>query len=320
MLELPEAPRTRSARSTSTGTAAASRSACAARRSRCSRRILCLAQSVEVFARTVGLPRRATGWRSSAAAAGSTRRSSTRCSASATTAPSGPARGPARVPPVARWEPADRVLIADDDRLDRVADAFARVIDAKSPFTARHSAEVAALGGRHRRGDGLGGGAARPPARRAAARHRQARRLQPDPRQARHARRRRVGRDARAPALHAADPRARRVPARHRRDRGVAPRAARRHGLPPRAGRVRPVAPRAHPRGRRRLRGADRRPAVPQGDAAREALAIRRVRGQRGERDCARPRRSTLRGRRLPADVSSSPGRGRTLTRPSTCE
>ena len=55
----------------------------------------------------------------------------------------GPARRPAAVPPVAAWEPADRVLTAGDDRLDRVADAFARVIDAKSPFTARHSAEVA---------------------------------------------------------------------------------------------------------------------------------------------------------------------------------
>jgi HD-GYP domain-containing protein (c-di-GMP phosphodiesterase class II) len=35
------------------------------------------------------------------------------------------------------------VVLADDRRLDRVAEAFARVIDAKSPFTARHSEEVA---------------------------------------------------------------------------------------------------------------------------------------------------------------------------------
>ncbi|MFN2316234.1 MAG: HD domain-containing phosphohydrolase [Gemmatimonadales bacterium] len=40
-------------------------------------------------------------------------------------------------------EPEDRVLHADEARLDRVAEAFARVIDAKSPFTFRHSERVA---------------------------------------------------------------------------------------------------------------------------------------------------------------------------------
>lgn len=40
-------------------------------------------------------------------------------------------------------EPEDRVLRADEARLDRVAEAFARVIDAKSPFTFRHSERVA---------------------------------------------------------------------------------------------------------------------------------------------------------------------------------
>ena len=44
----------------------------------------------------------------------------------------------------AALEPADRVLTADADRLDRVAQAFARVIDAKSPYTFRHSEGVAA--------------------------------------------------------------------------------------------------------------------------------------------------------------------------------
>lgn len=43
----------------------------------------------------------------------------------------------------AALEPADRVLTADDDRLDRIAEAFARVIDAKSPYTFRHSEGVA---------------------------------------------------------------------------------------------------------------------------------------------------------------------------------
>jgi HD-GYP domain-containing protein (c-di-GMP phosphodiesterase class II) len=37
------------------------------------------------------------------------------------------------------WEPADRLLTADDARLDRIAYAFAGVIDAKSPWTYRHS-------------------------------------------------------------------------------------------------------------------------------------------------------------------------------------
>jgi putative nucleotidyltransferase with HDIG domain len=40
-------------------------------------------------------------------------------------------------------EPGDRLLVADEERLDRVAEAFARVIDAKSPYTARHSEGVA---------------------------------------------------------------------------------------------------------------------------------------------------------------------------------
>jgi putative nucleotidyltransferase with HDIG domain len=42
-------------------------------------------------------------------------------------------------------EPPDRVLSAGDERLDRVAEAFARVIDAKSPYTLGHSMRVAAV-------------------------------------------------------------------------------------------------------------------------------------------------------------------------------
>jgi HD-GYP domain-containing protein (c-di-GMP phosphodiesterase class II) len=37
------------------------------------------------------------------------------------------------------WEPEDRRLTVDDERLDRIADAFAGVVDAKSPWTYRHS-------------------------------------------------------------------------------------------------------------------------------------------------------------------------------------
>jgi putative nucleotidyltransferase with HDIG domain len=55
----------------------------------------------------------------------------------------GPLEDARAVPPVAGWEPRDRVLHADEDQLDRVAEAFARVIDAKSPYTASHSAGVA---------------------------------------------------------------------------------------------------------------------------------------------------------------------------------
>ena len=48
-------------------------------------------------------------------------------------------------PDVSHWEPSDLVLRADDERIDRIAEAFARVIDAKSPFTASHSVRVAEI-------------------------------------------------------------------------------------------------------------------------------------------------------------------------------
>ena len=48
-------------------------------------------------------------------------------------------------PAIASLEPPDRVLVADDERVDRVAQAFASVVDAKSPYTARHSAGVAEI-------------------------------------------------------------------------------------------------------------------------------------------------------------------------------
>lgn len=48
-------------------------------------------------------------------------------------------------PDVSAWEPQDLALVGDDARLDRIAEAFARVIDAKSPFTARHSERVAEI-------------------------------------------------------------------------------------------------------------------------------------------------------------------------------
>ena len=43
------------------------------------------------------------------------------------------------------YEPEERIVYADELRLDTVAEAFAKVIDAKSPYTARHSQNVAFL-------------------------------------------------------------------------------------------------------------------------------------------------------------------------------
>ena len=40
-------------------------------------------------------------------------------------------------------EPRDRILVASDDHVDRIAEAFALVIDAKSPWTFQHSRGVA---------------------------------------------------------------------------------------------------------------------------------------------------------------------------------
>jgi HD-GYP domain-containing protein (c-di-GMP phosphodiesterase class II) len=48
-------------------------------------------------------------------------------------------------PDVQGVEPADRVARADDARLDRVAQAFAGIVDAKSPYTAQHCAGVAEI-------------------------------------------------------------------------------------------------------------------------------------------------------------------------------
>ncbi len=51
--------------------------------------------------------------------------------------------GPEPSTHLAGLEPEDQVLVADDARLDVIAAAFARVIDAKSPYTYRHSEGVA---------------------------------------------------------------------------------------------------------------------------------------------------------------------------------
>ena len=46
---------------------------------------------------------------------------------------------------LSHWEPEDAVLLADEACLDRVAEAFAKVVDAKSPWTYQHSTRVAEI-------------------------------------------------------------------------------------------------------------------------------------------------------------------------------
>jgi putative nucleotidyltransferase with HDIG domain len=46
---------------------------------------------------------------------------------------------------LSRWEPQDEQLLADEACLDRVAEAFANVVDAKSPWTYQHSMRVAEI-------------------------------------------------------------------------------------------------------------------------------------------------------------------------------
>jgi putative nucleotidyltransferase with HDIG domain len=54
-------------------------------------------------------------------------------------------RSPDLIAEISAYEPEDRILHADQDMLDTIAAAFARVIDAKSPYTAQHSARVAEI-------------------------------------------------------------------------------------------------------------------------------------------------------------------------------
>jgi putative nucleotidyltransferase with HDIG domain len=46
---------------------------------------------------------------------------------------------------LSHWEPDDAVMLADEACLDRVAEAFAMVVDAKSPWTYQHSTRVAEI-------------------------------------------------------------------------------------------------------------------------------------------------------------------------------
>ena len=167
---------------------------------------------------------------------------------------------------IASWEPEDRLLTADDARLDQIALAFAGVVDAKSPWTYRHSDRACLIATGLASALGADAGpAARSAPYGAAARHRQARDLEPDPRQARPAHRRRVRPGQGAPAGQRADHRAGPRLRAPRPGRRGPPRAPRRQRLPPRAVRGRADDADARARGRRRLRGAHVRAPVPPG-------------------------------------------------------
>jgi putative nucleotidyltransferase with HDIG domain len=101
-------------------------------------RILCLAQTVEIFHAAGGIRaawrvarRRSGHWFDPAlvAALGTVLDDAEFWSSLART-------------DIEAWEPADRVLEVDDAGLDAIAAAFAAVVDAKSPWTYRHSDRV----------------------------------------------------------------------------------------------------------------------------------------------------------------------------------
>jgi len=98
-------------------------------------RILCLAQTVEIFHDEAGV----------SAAWGVAKHRSGEWFEPALVRALGAIRGDAgfwaslREADASRWEPPERLLTADDARLDSIAQAFAGVIDAKSPWTYRHS-------------------------------------------------------------------------------------------------------------------------------------------------------------------------------------
>jgi HD-GYP domain-containing protein (c-di-GMP phosphodiesterase class II) len=104
-------------------------------------RVLCLAQTVEVFHRAGGV----------GGAYGVARRRSGHWFDPALVDALGALRADPGFwaslaePDLSAVEPPDRILIADEDRLDQIVEAFARVIDAKSPWTHRHSDRTGAL-------------------------------------------------------------------------------------------------------------------------------------------------------------------------------
>jgi HD-GYP domain-containing protein (c-di-GMP phosphodiesterase class II) len=98
-------------------------------------RILCLAQTAEVFHAAGGVR---AAWRVARARRGHWF-DPRLVDAFAGVCADGPFWAALAEDDIAGWEPADRALEVDDERLDRIAAAFAGVVDAKSPWTYRHS-------------------------------------------------------------------------------------------------------------------------------------------------------------------------------------
>jgi len=104
-------------------------------------RVLCLAQTVEVFHRARGV---AAAYRVATSRSGHWFDPALVDALGAFRADPGFWASLAE-PDLSAFEPRDRVLIADENRLDQIVEAFAGVIDAKSPWTHRHSDRTGAV-------------------------------------------------------------------------------------------------------------------------------------------------------------------------------
>ena len=108
-------------------------------------RIVCLAQTVEVFANTFDVP---TAFEMARARRGrwfDPTLVDAMASFEFDSAFWGGLHSSATLTLVGAIEPEDRVIRCDDIQLDAVSEAFARVIDAKSPYTSRHSVNVSSI-------------------------------------------------------------------------------------------------------------------------------------------------------------------------------
>ena len=104
-------------------------------------RILCLAQTMEVFHRARGV---GPGYRLAVRRSGHWFDPALVDALSAFRADAGFWESLAEQD-LSTVEPLDRVLVADENRLDQIADAFAVIIDAKSPWTHQHSDRASAI-------------------------------------------------------------------------------------------------------------------------------------------------------------------------------
>jgi hypothetical protein len=137
--------RPRSARSANTGTEKATPSDSRARRFRCSRASFQLAQTVEVFVRDFGVEMacemavsRSGSWFDPALVKLLLSLRSDREFWRSV-------QDERTIVDLGLLEPNEMQIVEDEERLDRVAEAFALVIDAKSPYTYRHTTRVAEL-------------------------------------------------------------------------------------------------------------------------------------------------------------------------------